>query len=165
MASKKTFYVLLCPAVVVFCLDQLTKVLVASYLRPLQSINVIPGFFNLVHIYNRGMAFGLMNRPGHPLSLMFLTAISLMVMGILILWYIRSQHKSLLHGLGSSLILGGAAGNVVDRVRLGHVVDFLDFHIGKFHWPAFNVADASITIGTCLLAIYLITSHRAHNVS
>lgn len=165
VALDRTLHLLFWPAAGVFCLDQLTKLFVASHIGPFQSIEVIPRFFNLVHIHNRGMAFGLMNRPGHTLPFILLTASSLAVMGILILWHIKVKEKTLLHGLGSSLIIGGAAGNVMDRLRLGKVVDFLDFYIGKFHWPAFNIADASITIGTCLLAIYVIMAHRSNNVS
>ena len=126
---------------------------------------IIPGFFNLVRIYNRGMAFGLMNRPGHPLPFVLLTAISLVVMCILLLWYLRAKDKTVVHALGCSLVIGGTAGNVMDRIRLGRVVDFLDFYVGKFHWPAFNIADASITLGAFLLAIYLITAQRSADVS
>ena len=149
----------------VFCLDQVTKLFVISHVSPYHGIKIIPGFFDIVLIHNRGMAFGLLNRPGHHLPFVLLTAVSLVVMGILAIWYLRVPDKSALHGLGSSLIIGGTAGNVMDRLRLGKVVDFLDFYIGKFHWPAFNIADASITLGTCLLALYVIRAQRKAHVS
>ena len=165
MGLGKTHHLLIWPAVAIFCLDQGSKLLATSYIGPYRSIQVIPGFFNLVLVHNRGMAFGLMNRPGHHLPFILLTAISLVVMGILVLWYLKTPQKSTLHGLGSSLIIGGTAGNVMDRIRLGKVVDFLDFYIGRFHWPAFNIADASITLGTFLLALYVLKAQKKAHVS
>ncbi len=165
MGLEKGHHLLIWPATAVFCIDQVSKLFVISHVTPYQSIKIIPGFFDLVLIHNRGMAFGLLNRPGYHLPFIFLTAVSLVVIAILAIWYLKATEKTILHGLGSSLIIGGTAGNLMDRLRLGKVVDFLDFYIGKFHWPAFNVADASITLGTCLLALYVINAQRKTHVS
>jgi signal peptidase II len=141
------------PALFVILLDQLTKFLIIQSIPLHASRPVISGFFNLVHIRNRGMAFGMMNRPGSELSSFLLVAVTLVAILLLIYWFIRlkEQERSMIFGF--SLVLGGAGGNLIDRLRFGEVVDFLDFFIGHYHWPAFNVADAAITIGTFWIAM------------
>jgi signal peptidase II len=160
LTRKDHFFVW--PAVTVLVLDQLSKLIILRLFRLHDSLTVVPGFFNIVLFRNRGMAFGIMNRhPGH-FSSYFLILATIAAIGILIYWARRqgAEKTGILFGLG--LILGGALGNLVDRIRLGSVVDFLDFHVGSFHWPAFNLADSAITIGTILIAIHLIRSkpHR-----
>lgn len=162
---KRTHHLIIWSAIGIFVLDQASKLLVVSFIDLYHGIVVIPGFFNLVHIRNRGVAFGIMNQPGHSLPFFIITAISLVVGACLVLWYLSSKQKNLLHGLGTSLIIGGIAGNVTDRLRVGSVIDFIDLYIGKFHWPSFNIADSAITIGTCLLALYLIIEQRSKHVS
>jgi signal peptidase II len=152
--AKKTF--LLWPALVVLALDQATKALIATRF-PLHEIKpVISGFFNLVHVRNRGMAFGILNRPGADWGFILLLGATLGAVVFLLFWFYRlkSEERGIVFPL--SLILGGATGNLADRVRLGEVIDFLDFHIGPYHWPAFNLADSAITVGTLWLAVSLL---------
>jgi signal peptidase II len=149
---KKSSLHLLLPALAVIVLDQLSKIVLAYNLPKFGSIPVIKGFFNLVHVRNRGIAFGLMNRPGYGFKFYFLIAATLGAIIMLLLWFRKMKDEDHKITLGISLILGGAIGNLIDRIRLGEVIDFLDFYLGSYHWPAFNVADASITIGILWLA-------------
>lgn len=149
---KRTDSLFVFPALAVVLLDQASKILVSRILALHDSVTLIAGFFNLVHIRNRGMAFGFMNRPGTNLGYYLLLFATLVAVALLIFWFVRLRR----HGPGMvlplSLILGGALGNLIDRVRLREVIDFLDFYVGPYHWPAFNVADSAITLGTLWLA-------------
>ncbi len=153
---KKDYYLLIVPAVVIIVLDQISKFLIVRSMHIFESIPVISGFFNLVHIRNRGMAFGLMNRPGSNFSFYFLVAATIVAVSLLVYWFsrLKSEERRLI--LGLSLILGGAIGNLIDRLRFHEVSDFLDFYIGPYHWPAFNVADSAITVGTFWVAINIL---------
>lgn len=113
-----------------------------------QGIEVF-SFFNLVLVWNRGVSFGMLG--GAALPPWLLAAVAGAVAIALGVWLMRAEGRWLALGLG--LIIGGAVGNIVDRLRFGAVADFLDFHIGAYHWPAFNLADASITVGIALLLI------------
>jgi signal peptidase II len=137
-------------AAVVAALDQLGKWLVQSALRPGERYPVT-GFFNLVLAYNKGAAFSLLARaPGWQTPLFAGVAVAaIIVVSVLLL---RSPQRRLFC-CGLALILGGATGNLVDRLRYGHVVDFLDFHALGWHWPAFNAADSAITLGAGLLIL------------
>ena len=150
--KKKTLLPLL-PALAVVALDQISKIVLAYNIPKYASVPVIKGFFNLVHVRNRGMAFGLMNRPGHVFKLYFLIAATLGAIVLLLFWFRKMKDEDHNITIGISLILGGAVGNLIDRIRLGEVIDFLDFYVGSYHWPAFNVADAAITIGIFWLAV------------
>lgn len=151
---KKTF--LLWPAFAVLALDQATKYLIAVRFPLHETKPLISGFFNLVHIRNRGMAFGIMSRPGTDWGFILLLFATLGAVALLLVWFYRlkSEERGMVFPL--SLILGGAAGNLVDRARMGEVIDFLDFYIGPYHWPAFNIADSAITVGTLWLAASLL---------
>ena len=140
-------------ALAVVALDQISKIVLAYHIPKYASIPVIEGFFNLVHVRNRGMAFGLMNRPGHGFKFYFLVAATLCAIVLLLIWFRKMKDEDHNITIGISLILGGAVGNLIDRIRLGEVIDFLDFYLGSYHWPAFNVADAAITIGIFWLAV------------
>ena len=150
---KKTTFLFLVPALAVVALDQISKIVLAYHIPKYASIPVIEGFFNLVHVRNRGMAFGLMNRPGHGFKFYFLIAATLCAIVLLLFWFRKMKDEDHNITIGISLILGGAVGNLIDRIRLGEVIDFLDFYVGSYHWPAFNVADAAITIGIFWLAV------------
>ena len=150
---KKTTLLFLVPALAVVVLDQISKIVLAYHIPKYASIPVIEGFFNLVHVRNRGMAFGLMNRPGHGFKFYFLVAATLCAIVLLLIWFRKMKDEDHNITIGISLILGGAVGNLIDRIRLGEVIDFLDFYLGSYHWPAFNVADAAITIGIFWLAV------------
>jgi signal peptidase II len=143
------------PALIVVALDQITKLAVVNCLRVYDSVPVVAGFFNLVHVRNRGMAFGLMNQHKIDFSFYFLVGVSLVAIALLVLWSFKLRESDLLTCAGLSLILGGAVGNLIDRVRLHEVIDFLDFYFRSYHWPAFNLADSAITVGTFWIAIRL----------
>jgi len=143
------------PALAVILLDQATKWAVTRWIRPHETVPVVKGFFNLVHVRNRGIAFGLMNDPGGTLQSYLLLGASLLAICILLWWFKRLGEGGGIMALCLSLILGGAVGNLVDRFRLGEVIDFADVHLGSYHWPAFNVADSAITVGTLGLALSL----------
>lgn len=139
--------------VLVVVLDQLTKLwLVASLPYGMQK-TLVPGFFDLVHTRNRGVAFGLFSQAGSWSQGVLLVLVVVLV-GF-VAWQLFLHRHSLPPRVGLSLILGGALGNLLDRLLRGEVVDFLDFYVTwggrSYHWPAFNVADASITVGALWL--------------
>jgi signal peptidase II len=139
----------LCVAAVVIILDQLSKAAVLAFLARdgLDDGTRVAPVFNLVLTFNRGVSFGLFNaagRSGGFDALLFSLVAAAIVAG-LIWWLSRAATPLLAVAIG--LIVGGAVGNVVDRIRLGAVVDFLDFHLGSWHWPAFNLADSAICVG------------------
>jgi len=133
--------------VTVFLLDRLTKFAITSYLDVGAVVPVVPGLFNIVHTRNTGAAFGLFSSGG-SFSAMLLALVSAITV-VVLLYFIR-EAKTGLQVFAFSLITGGALGNLFDRVVLGEVVDFLDFHAGSYHWPAFNVADSAITTGVLI---------------
>lgn len=138
----------------VVLLDQAVKFWISNNIPRGVEKQIIPGFFNLVHVLNKGAAFGFLNRPDTRWQTYFLIGAS--VLAVLLVFHllktVENPNRSLLAALG--LILGGAVGNMIDRIRFGQVVDFLDFYIGKHHWPAFNVADIAISFGAIFLLIY-----------
>lgn len=140
-------------ALIIFLADQLTKFWVTHIIPLYSSINVIPDFFDLVNIRNRGAAFGFLNRS--DIEWQFWLFLSATFLAIVIIFFLaRSAHSNerfLFWGLGC--ILGGALGNLFDRLRIRAVIDFLDFYIGDWHWPAFNVADIAICCGGFLVLI------------
>lgn len=138
------------PLVVV--LDQLTKWIVESTMELYELIPVIPGFFNLTRTYNYGAAFGMFSgmSDGWREAVLVLTAtVALIVVG----YFLRHPHyQGRLSQVSLSMVLGGAIGNLIDRFFRGAVVDFLDFYVATYHWPAFNIADSAICIGVaCML--------------
>jgi signal peptidase II len=146
-------------------LDQLTKVLVQLKLPLGSQVPLIPGLLNLVHVRNKGAAFGLMSGwPPGFVWLFFLVVIGvvLVVLGYL-LWRLPDDHWSA--ALGYSLILTGALGNLIDRVRLGEVVDFIDVYWGRYHWPAFNVADSLVCVGAAVMVWVIIRDEKTADAS
>ncbi len=139
-------------AALIIFLDQLSKWWVVKNLPLHEAVPVLDGFFNLVHIYNRGAAFGFLNRSDIEWQFwLFLVATCVAVVAIGYLVRTSAPSRLLFSALG--LILGGALGNLIDRIRFRAVVDFLDFYVGTWHWPAFNVADIAICLGafgTCI---------------
>lgn len=135
----------------IFLLDRFTKWLVMREIPLHDAINVIPGFFRIVHVQNQGAAFGLLSEsPAEwKVSILILFSIVALVVVSALLW--KNSHVFTATGLALALILGGALGNLWDRLLHGHVVDFLDFSIAGYHWPSFNVADSAIVIGALLL--------------
>jgi signal peptidase II len=159
--KKKNYPMMIWPALLIILADQISKFAVMRYLRVHESVPVITGFFDLVHVRNKGMAFGLLNRPDINFGSYILVAASIGAIVLLTVWFIRLKESDNFTVLTLSLILGGAVGNLIDRLRFREVVDFLDVYIGQYHWPAFNVADSAITVGTILLAITMIFRHKS----
>jgi signal peptidase II len=143
-------------ASIVFALDRITKRIIESRMSVFDTYTVIPGFFDLVHARNRGAAFSMFADSTSPLRPFFLIGLSLAAL-ILVAGILRKASTlDKATAIGLSLILGGALGNVFDRIVSGAVTDFLDFYIGSLHWPAFNVADSAIVIGSGLLLLSLL---------
>jgi len=136
--------------------DQITKALILQYLPLHHSIPVIEGFFDLTHILNPGGAFGLMADMSVVVRTVVFLFISSLAVGLILYFYIKTPPGYALLATGFALIFGGAIGNLIDRVRFGMVVDFLDFYIGKYHWPAFNIADSAITVGLFIFIYHLL---------
>ncbi|MBI5186790.1 MAG: signal peptidase II [Nitrospinae bacterium] len=157
MASKKLI-LLLAVLGAVFASDQATKRYVSSSFQLHESREIIPDFFHITYIHNKGAAFGFMADADSPWVAPFFVCITLAATGILLWMYWQAPPKKKFFLVGISLLLGGAFGNFADRLMLGEVVDFLDFHFYAHHWPAFNIADSAITVGVCLFLIDIITS-------
>ncbi|HTP88298.1 MAG TPA: signal peptidase II [Bryobacteraceae bacterium] len=153
-------------AAAVIAIDRLTKWLVETYVSAMDTYRIIPGFFDIVHSENRGVAFGLFNDSSNEWQT---TALILFSLGAVIfvsamLWRPERLDRTSFWGL--ALILGGAAGNLLDRILFGRVTDFLDFYYGTYHWHTFNIADSVIVVGSVLLLIDLLRpKRRAANVS
>ncbi len=144
----------------VISLDQTTKWLVHQGMDLHQSTQVIPGLLNLTHVRNTGAAFGLLATPSPGLRTATLAAFSAIAIGVILWVWVRNRPAPGLFISSLALILGGAVGNLIDRIRLGEVIDFVDVHWRSYHWPAFNVADSAITIGVGLLIVHLLF-HKA----
>jgi len=139
----------------ILVLDQLTKEMINHTLPVYKSLEVIPGFFALTHIRNTGAAFGLLaGEPTRTRTLFFL-AVSLLALGVIFSLFTRIASDRPWVTAALAMIVGGVLGNLIDRLRFGGVVDFLDFHVGTIHWPAFNVADSAISIGVGILCFYV----------
>jgi signal peptidase II len=140
----------------VLVLDQATKLLVDKTMTLYQSIEIIPNFAHFAYLRNTGAAFGFLAGSPSTLRIVFFGLISAVAIGCIayLLRSLRPQQKTLLVSL--SLILGGAVGNLIDRLRLGEVIDFIDLHWYHFHWPAFNVADSAISIGVVVLFVQML---------
>lgn len=147
----------------IITLDQITKALIQHTMRLHESIPIIDRLFNLTYIRNPGAAFGLFAQQGHGLRTAFFITISIAAVIFLLLLFVKIPQQAWLGRLSIALVIGGALGNLIDRLRFGEVVDFLDFYIGPYHWPAFNVADSSISVGVALLMWYFIRHDKINN--
>jgi signal peptidase II len=142
-------------------LDQFTKAIVIERIPLYHSVPVVTGFFEINHVRNSGAAFGILASLDSPWRTLFLNVVALGVFAAVLVWALRSPADAGRLQAGLALILGGAVGNLVDRFRSGAVTDFLLFHIGRYEWPSFNVADSAITVGVFLLAWVLWTEAPA----
>ena len=152
----------LATAAAVAILDQLSKAAVLAHFagRILGDGEPVTSFFSLALTYNRGISFGLFN-GGAGVNALFFSLAAAAIIAVLVYWLSRVTSPFLAVAIG--LIIGGAVGNVIDRIRLGAVVDFLDFHIGSLHWPAFNLADSAICIGVAAMLLDgLLLRREAH---
>lgn len=141
---------------IVVVIDQLSKVIIFEMLPLYGTVSVIPGFFNITHIHNPGGAFGFLAGHSAVWRYFVFLFISSLAIGLIIYYYHKTPKTHILLSCGFALILGGAVGNMIDRVRMGIVIDFLDFYIGNLHWPAFNVADSAISIGITIFIYHLV---------
>jgi signal peptidase II len=137
-------------SLVVVVLDQVSKQLIESSLLVYETIPILP-FFNLTLAYNEGAAFSFLSDQG-GWQRWFFALVAAVVVLILTVWLARLRHERLL-AVSLSLVVGGALGNLLDRLLFGHVIDFLDFFYQSYHWPAFNVADIAITLGVALMFV------------
>jgi signal peptidase II len=151
--KKNAPYFLIVIALV--ALDQATKYIIARTVDLYDSVTVIPGFFNITRIHNKGAIFGTFSQANNKLVFALLTAASLAALALVVYYFFKTPVADKLMKVALTLIMAGALGNQLDRLIRGHVIDFLDFYVGKAHWPFFNAADSCITIGACLMLVIL----------
>ncbi len=161
MKGKRLF---LCLCGVLVAVDQLTKHMIERKIFQGQSVTVIPGFFNLVHVRNRGAIFGFLSSSSGPWVRVGLLAASLAALVFILYFFVKTPSADIGTLAALTLILTGAVGNQASRLFKGYVVDFIDLHIRNAHWPFFNVADSCITIGAVWLALLFLFKRR-HDVS
>lgn len=145
-------------ALLVVALDRATKWLIMKRVSLHDGVQIIPGFFRITHEENRGAAFSLFADSPSEWKMVLLVSFSVLALIVVstLLW--RNSHAFATTGLGLALIMGGALGNLWDRLLRGHVTDFLLFYVGQYQWPAFNVADSAIVVGACLLAFEILSA-------
>jgi signal peptidase II len=155
---KFRYLILLTVSALVLILDQVTKIYIDRTMELHSSITVIEGFFNITYLRNKGAAFGMLANSSFRLPFFILVSTVAVVVIMFVIKRLREDQR--LAAVSLSLIYSGALGNLIDRVRLGEVIDFLDVHWHGHHWPAFNVADSAICVGVFLLAIDMIREER-----
>lgn len=140
-------------AVAVFVLDRITKDLIKTHLSLWDAWAAVPGLLNIVHTENPGMAFSMLANLANPWRNVILIGFSLLVLAVISVVLLRMTGQGPLLRMGLALVMGGALGNLFDRVVHGTVTDFVELHVGEHYFPAFNVADSAITVGACLLLL------------
>ena len=161
MSSYPKSKIILIIAASVYLLDRLTKLAVVEKIRLFDSVTVITGFFDLTNVRNTGAAFSLFAQAGDGFRVPFLVASSVAAI-LLLLYFLRKvdpQETLVIAAL--AMILGGALGNLTDRLLYGYVIDFINWHIGAHYWPAFNIADSGITVGVCILGIEIVLRKKS----
>ena len=152
LAARRWVWVVYCALFVgVVALDQWTKLLVLRSFQPGEIRPVIEGFFNLTLAFNKGVAFGLFADFSDGLRYALLGGTAALAIGAVLYFFKREYAHDPVGRAALVLVLGGAVGNIIDRVRLGMVVDFFDFYLGEYHYPAFNIADSAICVGVVVL--------------
>jgi signal peptidase II len=149
-------------AALIVVIDRVTKLWIVAHIRPGYAIVVIPRVFRLTHVLNTGAAFSMFESSASPSlvrNLLIAFSIAAVVVVVALLW--KMGRSVTLTSVALALILGGAIGNLYDRIRFAHVVDFLEVHIIHYHWPDFNVADSSIVVGACLLLLEMLRPQRS----
>ena len=139
--------------ILVIILDQITKFWVVQNFALYESLPIIQGFFNLTYLTNTGAAFGILAGQPTTWRLVFFFGVALVALVAIGFMYRRLKDESVWYEISLAFIAGGAVGNLIDRVRLGSVVDFLDVYVGTHHWPAFNVADSAISVGVTIFLV------------
>jgi signal peptidase II len=153
---KNKLMMLVTIAGLVVLLDQATKWIITSSMSYYEQIKVIPGFFNLIYIHNPGGAFGIFAKNQGTLQSLLFISIAIAAMGLVLYLYKNTPSEYPVLSAGFALIFGGALGNMIDRMRLGEVIDFIDLYIAHMHWPAFNIADSAISIGMVIFGFYIV---------
>jgi signal peptidase II len=138
-------------SLLVIILDQVSKLAIAGSMQLFQSIPIMP-FFKLTYVHNTGAAFSFLSEAG-GWQRWFFAALALVISGVIAVWLARLKHHETLLAVALSLVLGGAIGNLIDRLVYGYVIDFLDVYYQTWHWPAFNIADSAITLGVILMLV------------
>ncbi len=154
-AGKKYARLILIVAIVVAA-DQISKMIVIDLVPLYGRIPILPGFFDITHIYNPGGAFGFLADYSDQLRQVLFVAAALLAIGLVFYFYAHTPSTHPFLSLALCLVLGGAVGNLIDRFRLGKVVDFLDVYVNDLHWPAFNVADSAISVGIAIFVYHLV---------
>ncbi len=154
MSTSVRYLLLGLLSLAIVVLDQITKVYVMQTMRLHESIVVISDFFSITYIRNPGAAFGFLSSSSSTFRFVFFGLTSLFAVGLLGTILVRMPKHDWLGQLSVAAILGGAIGNLLDRLRYGEVIDFLDFYVNGYHWPAFNVADSAITVGVVFLILH-----------
>jgi signal peptidase II len=155
-------WLMLVIAAFIVVLDRVTKLWIVAHIKPGSAILVIPKVFRLTHVLNTGAAFSMFESSASPTlvrNLLIVFSIAAVVVVLVLLW--KMGRTVTLTSVALALILGGAIGNMYDRVRYAHVVDFLEVHIVHYHWPDFNVADSAIVVGACLLLLEMLRPQRS----
>jgi signal peptidase II len=160
---KIRYIILLVVSALVLVLDQLTKLYIDRGMALHSSITVVQGFFNITYLRNKGAAFGILANSSYRLPFFILVSAVAVCVIVVVINRLREDQK--LAAVSLSLIFSGALGNLIDRVRLGEVIDFLDAHWYEHHWPAFNIADSAICVGVVLLAIDMYLEERRGKAS
>ena len=148
-------------AAAAYVLDRLTKLLIIDRLDLYQSVRVVDGFFDITHVRNTGAAFSFLAHLDESYRVYFFAATTIAAIGLLLYFVKEAKSADTLMLSALGLILGGALGNLTDRLMYGNVVDFIDWYVGRYHWPAFNMADSCITVGVFLLGYELILKGKS----
>lgn len=164
---KKRYLILIAISGFLVCLDQVTKMYVHTHFRLHESVKVMASFFNfdLTYIRNEGAAFGFLRDASPVFRDLFFLSMPPIALLIILSIFRTVDDEDRLQITALSMVFGGAIGNYIDRVRFGWVIDFLDFYIGTYHWPAFNVADISIVLGVSLLMVIVLKQKSVEKTS
>jgi len=160
VAVKKKYWILLFLFLWILSVDQWTKYSIEKRLPLHHTVPVVKGFFNLTHVRNPGGAFGILGGEKLGIGSSLFVLVSLLAIGIILFLFFKVREGEDILALAFAMVLSGAVGNLIDRFRIGEVIDFFDFHISSLHWPAFNIADSAITIGIGLILVEIFTRDR-----
>lgn len=154
--GRSKYIRLVCIAGLIILADQLTKLLILNNLALHHSITIIPGFFDITHVHNPGGAFGFLADQSSTVRATLFLFVSSLAICFIFYFYKNTPGTHPFLAAGLAMILGGAVGNLIDRIRLGEVVDFLYFYVNDMHWPAFNIADSAISVGMTIFVFHII---------
>ncbi len=160
MRWPRRYNLLLGVGSLVVLIDQITKIWVDKTMRVYESTPIVSGLLDLHYIRNTGAAFGFLSGSHAGFRIPFFILVSAVAIGIILFLFYKLEDSEVMMPLALSLVLGGAIGNLIDRIRLGEVIDFILFHYKGFRWPAFNVADIAITVGVSLLVLRIFLFDR-----